>query len=301
LTLTFASVVRALSATLAAEAAIYVEPTSMTYDGASLNPTFYSRHFKTSTLGSVKLTMNGDLMLGTPQAIANAVSSVTYTQATSLPAASIYVTDATGATKTGGFNADALASSLVLAVPGDAILDTSRSVNAASTTKTVTAIGTAAVSTTRSKLYGRSIYVPGYTGGGGAGQFTNNGVKVTGMPSGFLFGDWTCEGWFYQQNWGSTLFRLGSGSAANNTTTNPTVIFQFAEGSNSGFLDISGSAQYRATFTSATFVLNQWVHVAVVRRASPSGFTVYANGSAVALTVTGTVTQPAVDPGMAAP
>ncbi|NDC41503.1 MAG: hypothetical protein EBZ77_08135, partial [Chitinophagia bacterium] len=212
LTLTFASVVRAVTSTLASAAGIYVEPTSMTYDGASLNPTFYSRHFKTSTLGSVKLTLNGDLMLGTPQAIANAVSSVTYTQSTSLPAASIYVTDATGVTKTGGFNTDSFASSLVLAVPGDAIIDTSRSINAASTTKTVAAFGTSVVvvSTTRSKLYGKSIYIPGYTGTGGAGQFTNNGVKVTGMPSGFLFGDWTCEGWFYIQNWYSTLYRRGA-------------------------------------------------------------------------------------------
>jgi hypothetical protein len=62
-------------------------------------------------------------------------------------------------------------------------------------------------------------------------------------------------------------------------------------------LDDTG-AVFQAQFPTAAFPLNQWVHVAVVRRASPSGFTLYANGTAVTLNVYGNVaTKPTSDPG----
>jgi hypothetical protein len=57
-------------------------------------------------------------------------------------------------------------------------------------------------------------------------------------------------------------------------------------------VEIGGGAVYQAYFWN-TFTLNQWVHLAVVRRASPSGFTVYVNGTAVTLNINGNVaTQP---------
>jgi len=290
LTLTWASFSCTLSSTLATVIGTYTSPTTLTYDGASLNPTFYSRHFKHGTAGSVKLMFNGELILGSPQSITNAVSSITYTQINTPPAASIYITDSTGATKTGGYNSDSFASYLILAVPGDAILDTSASINGASLTKTVTTLGSAVVSTTRSKIYGKSIYVPGWTG-------VNSGLKITGMPSGFLYGDWTFEGWFYIQALSSTIFRLGVGNNAYSTTANPTVRF----GSSSTiftWLEISGGAVYQAYFPNSAYSLNQWVHFAVVRRANPSGFTVYVNGIAVTLTVNANVsTQPTSNPG----
>ena len=302
LSLTLVGLSCVLSSTLATISNTYTSPTTLTYDGSSLNPTFYSRHFKNATLGSVKLIVDGELILGSPQAITNAVSSVTYTQVNTPLTASIYVTNSTGTTKTGGYNSDSFASSLILSIPGDASIDTSTSINPSSSTKTLTLFGSSTVlSTTRSKFYGKSIYVPGYSGSSGAlGAFTNNGVKVTGMPSGFLSGDWTFEGWFYQQAWNSTLFQLGSGNNTYNTTTNPTV--RFGSGSGQTFLEISGGAQYQASFVNSvyasTYALNQWVHLAVVRLANPSGFTVYINGVSVALTINRTVgTQPAVDPG----
>jgi hypothetical protein len=206
---------------------------------------------------------------------------------------SIYTTNGSGTTKTGGYNSDSLASSLVLAVPGDALLDVSASVGTSSTTKIVTAFGSANVSSARSKFYGQSLAAYGWVG-------ANTGFKITGMPSGFLNGDWTYEGWYYNQARAAGLFKLGHGTAQGglyNATTNPTVRVTL-ENASTGWLEISGGAVYQANFSVASFPLNQWVHLALVRRASPSGFTLYANGTAVTLNIYGNVaTQPTSDPG----
>jgi hypothetical protein len=210
----------------------------------------------------------------------------------------IYTTNGSGTTKTGGYNPDSFASSLVLAVPGDAVLDVSASVGTSSTTKTVTVVQSASVSSTRSKFYGQSLLVPGVVGPHSAGAFVNTGFKITGMPSGFLYGDWTCEMWFYLYGWNTCFFKLGLGtsSSAANTSTNPTVSLVCVNGSQT-WVEVSGAALYQAYFWN-TFTLNQWVHLAVVRRASPSGFTVYVNGTAVTLNINGNVaTQPTSSPG----
>ena len=209
---------------------------------------------------------------------------------------SIYTTNGSGTTRTGGFNPDSFASALVLAIPGDAVLDVSASVGTSSTTKAVTVVQSASVSSTRSKFYGQSLLVPGVVGPHQAGAFVNTGFKITGMPSGFLYGDWTFESWFYLYDWNTWFFRLGSGSAAYNSSTNPTVGLMASQSALS-YLEISGGALYQAYFWN-TFTLNQWVHIAVVRRASPSGFTVYVNGTAVTLNINGNVaTQPTSSPG----
>ena len=205
-------------------------------------------------------------------------------------AASIHVTNSTGATKTGGYNSDSFASSLVLAVPGDTILDVSASLNASSSTKTITVVGSASVSSARSKYYGQSLAMPGWVGS------TNTGFKITGMPSGFLYGDWTCEGWFYNQAWYTCYFKLGLGVPAYSATTNPAFTLVSTNASTT-YLEISGGAIYQSYFAQP-FTLNEWVHLAVVRRASPSGFTVYVNGTAMALTVNNNLgTQPTSNPG----
>ena len=205
---------------------------------------------------------------------------------------SIYTTNLSGTTKTGGFNSDSFASSLVLAVPGDALLDVSASVGTSSSTKTVTVVGSANVSSVRSKFYGQSLAAYGWVG-------ANTGYKITGMPSGFLYGDWTFEGWYYNQAWGAGIFTLGHGTAHGglyNATTNPAVRMTF-EYAWSGWLEISGGAVYQAYF-SPDVTLNQWVHIAVVRRVSPSGFTLYINGTSRTLNINGMVaSQPTSDPG----
>ena len=207
---------------------------------------------------------------------------------------SIYATNLSGTTKTGGYNADSLASSLVLAVPGDALLDVSASVGTSSSTKTVTVVGSANVSSARSKYYGQSLAAYGWV------SYANTGFKITGMPSGFLYGDWTFEGWYYNQAWGAGLFKLGHGTAnggSGNTTTNPTVRVCL-ESLAQGWLEVSGGAVYQGSFSCTSFPLNQWVHVAVVRRASPSGLTLYANGTLVPHTINNNVaTKPTSDPG----
>ena len=205
-------------------------------------------------------------------------------------AASIHATNLTGATKTGGYNSDSFASSLVLAVPGDTIMDVSASLNASSSTKTITVVGSASVSSSQSKYYGQSLAVPGWVGS------TNTGFKITEMPSGFLYGDWTCEGWFYLHAWYACYFKLGLGVPAYSATTNPAFTLVSTNAS-STYVEISGGAIYQSYFTQP-FTLNQWVHLAVVRRASPSGFTVYVNGTAMALTVNNNLgTQPTSNPG----
>jgi hypothetical protein len=125
----------------------------------------------------------------------------------------------------------------------------------------------------------------------------NTGFKITGMPSGFLYGDWTFEGWFYLYGWNTWFFRLGSATSNSAyASTNPTVSLTASQSALS-YLEISGGALYQAYFSN-TFTLNQWVHLAVVRRASPSGFTVYVNGTAVTLNINGNVaTQPTSSPG----
>jgi hypothetical protein len=204
-------------------------------------------------------------------------------------ARSIYTTNSAGTTKTGGYNSDSFASALVLAVPGDAVLDVSASLNGSSSTKTITVIGSASVSSARSKYYGQSLFLPGWVG-------SATGYKVTNMPSGFMFGDWTCEGWFYNTAWYTCYFMLGKGSPGTSTSLNPSFTL-VSTSATVTYVEISGGELYQAYF-SQPFTLNQWVHLAVVRRASPSGFTVYVNGTAVTLTINNNVaTQPTSSPG----
>ena len=277
----------------------YVMPTTMTYDGSSINQGTFGTGFgfKQNVSSDVILTF-ARLYRGNPPNISNAYSSVTYTQPSSSVFPPIYITSSTGA-KIGGVNSDPFASWLVLAIPGNALLDVSNSINSSSTTKGVYAFGTGVVtSITQSKFYGSSIYIPGWVAS------ANTGIKVTGMPTGFLYGDWTAEGWFYLTTLNTaTLFKLGvctNPSSVSNTTTNPTIRL-LIESATTSWVEITAGAYYQASFSSSVFAINQWFHVALVRSASPGNkgiFTVFVNGTARTLTQNiATGTRPVGDPG----
>jgi hypothetical protein len=277
----------------------YVMPTTMTYDGSSINQATFGTGFgfKQNVSSDVILTF-ARLYTGNPPNISNAYSSVTYTQPSSSVFPPIYITSSTGA-KIGGVNSDPFASWLVLAIPGNALLDVSNSINSSSTTKGVYAFGSGVVtSITQSKFYGSSIYIPGWVAS------ANTGIKVTGMPTGFLYGDWTAEGWFYLTTLNTaTLFKLGvctNPSSVSNTTTNPTIRL-LIESATTSWVEITAGAYYQASFSSSVFAINQWFHVALVRSASPGNkgiFTVFVNGTARTLTQNlATGTRPVGDPG----
>jgi hypothetical protein len=271
----------------------------MTYDGSSINQATFGTGFgfKQNVSSDVILTF-ARLYRGNPPNISNAYSSVTYTQPSSSVFPPIYITSSTGA-KIGGVNSDPFASWLVLAIPGNVLLDVSNSINSSSTTKGVYAFGSGVVtSITQSKFYGSSIYIPGWVAS------ANTGIKVTGMPTGFLYGDWTAEGWFYLTTLSrATLFKLGvctNPSSVSNTTTNPTIRL-LIESATTSWIEITAGAYYQASFSSSVFAINQWFHVALVRSASPGNkgiFTVFVNGTARTLTQNlATGTRPVGDPG----
>jgi hypothetical protein len=277
----------------------YVMPTTMTYDGSSINQGTFGTGFgfKQNVSSDVILSF-ARLYRGNPPNISNAYSSVTYTQPSSAVFPPIYITSSTGA-KIGGVNSDPFASWLVLAIPGNALLDVSNSINSSSTTKGVYAFGSGVVtSITQSKFYGSSIYIPGWVAS------ANTGIKVTGMPTGFLYGDWTAEGWFYLTTLNTaTLFKLGvctNPSSVSNTTTNPTIRL-LIESATTSWVEITAGTYYQASFSSSVFAINQWFHVALVRSASPGNkgiFTVFVNGTARTLTQNlATGTRPVGDPG----
>ncbi|NDC41504.1 MAG: hypothetical protein EBZ77_08140, partial [Chitinophagia bacterium] len=277
----------------------YVMPTTVAYDGKTINQATFGTGFgfKQGTASDLTLSF-ARLYFGNPPSIANAYSSITYTQPSSASSPSIYVTSSTG-TKLGTATVyDAFAGWLVLAVPGDAVSDVSATINPASSTKTVTAIGTASTTTTRSKFYGTSLSVPGWTGS------ANTGFKVTSMPTGFAYEDYTVEGWFYLTSLSAaTLFKLGvctNTASLTNTTTNPTVHLR-VESTTYSWVEITNGSYYQARFASTVFTVNTWTHVALVRQASPGNkgtFAVYVNGTAVTLTlVTNLGTRPVGDPG----
>jgi hypothetical protein len=277
----------------------YVMPTTMTYDGSSINQGTFGTGFgfKQNVSSDVILTF-ARLYRGNPPNISNAYSSVTYIQPSSSVFPPIYITSSTGA-KIGGVNSDPFASWLVLAIPGNALLDVSNSINSSSTTKGVYAFGSGVITTiTQSKFYGSSIYIPGWVAS------ANTGIKVTGMPTGFLYGDWTAEGWFYLTTLNTaTLFKLGvctNPSSISNTTTNPTIRL-LIESATTSFIEITAGLYYQANFSSSVFAINQWFHVALVRSTSPGNkgiFTVFVNGTARILTQNlATGTRPVGDPG----
>ena len=266
----------------------YTIPTTMTYSAATA--------VRVGVASTVDLTF-ARLYYGHPPSIASAYTSVTYTQPSSASCPSIYVTSSTGA-KVGGVASDPFAGWLVLAIPGNALVDVSYSVNPTSTTKTVTAFG-ATTSDVRVMLYDKSMHVPGWNATTGR----NTGIKVTGMPPGFLNGDWTVEGWFYLTSTGAALFNLGKCTDPmniSNTLTNPTVRL-IVENSVNSWIEVSSGYYYQARFDSSVFTTNQWTHVALVRRASPGdrgAFSLYVGGSVVSLTVKlATGTRPVGDPG----
>jgi hypothetical protein len=277
----------------------YVMPTTMTYDGSSINQSSFGTGFgfKQNVTSDVILTF-ARLYSGNPPNISNAYSILTYTQPSSAVFPPIYITSSTGA-KIGGVNSDPFASWLVLAIPGNALLDVSNSINSSSTTKGVYAFGSGVVTTiTQSKFYGSSIYIPGWVAS------ANTGIKVTGMPTGFLYGDWTAEGWFYLTTLNTaTLFKLGvctNPSSISNTTTNPTIRL-LIETATTSWVEITAGLYYQANFSSSVFAINQWFHVALVRSTSPGNkgiFTVFVNGTARTLTQNlATGTRPVGDPG----
>jgi hypothetical protein len=184
---------------------------------------------------------------------------------------SIYTTNASGTTKTGGFNPDSSASSLVVALPFDSYTDVSASINAGTYAKSISPkSGSSILTTASAKFYGitRSS-VNGYSS-----------VLVTNMPSNYLSGDFTFETWLYpngaRNGWsifgsdpyargvtcvmdGSTLFlRVSNGSIGNvinSTVANPMPNVQwshFAMTKSGGTYTVYVNGIARITATSAT-------------------------------------------------
>jgi len=107
------------------------------------------------------------------------------------------------------------------------------------------------ISSTTSKFYSNSLYVPG----------NNGGVYYLGDPLLWIeYGDWTFEGWYYRlssQTGNARLF----GSVVNGDQTFPGADCYMDGGGTSVFGDGS------ATNFSLTLTTDAWVHVAFVRHA----------------------------------
>jgi hypothetical protein len=225
------------------------------------------------------------------------VSSIRTAYKGASPVKSIYVTDASGM-RTSGYSADASASSLVVAWPCDGVVDVSHNINAASATKTITMKPNATVVATASaKYYGAALYTDTLV-------TANRSAIISGLPSGYLNGDFTFEAWIRPQASGGYVFGslpLGygiSGFVDNRSWNTP----NHADGL--GTLHQTGAAQVSVelsqggfrniTSTSSSFVsvmgeLNaydalplvhdQWSHYALTKEGNK--YSVYINGIAV--------------------
>ena len=176
---------------------------------------------------------------------------------------SIYATNLAGTTKTGGYNPDSSAASLIVALPFDSYTEVSSSINTSTYAKAVSPkSGSSIVTTAAAKFYGvtRSS-VNGYSS-----------VLVTNMPSNYLSGDFTFEAWVYPNGARNGWAVFGSDP--------------YARGVN---VVMSGSALYmRVSNGSIGNIINstvanpmpnvQWSHFAMTK--SGGTYTVYVNGVA---------------------
>jgi hypothetical protein len=176
---------------------------------------------------------------------------------------SIYTTNASGTTKTGGFNPDSSASSLVVALPFDSYTDVSTSINAGTYAKSISPkSGSSILTTASAKFYGitRSS-VNGYSS-----------VLVTNMPSNYLSGDFTFEAWVYpngaRNGWaifGSDPIARGAALALDGST----FYLRVSNGSFGNIVNVSVTNPIPNV---------QWSHVAMTK--SGGTYTVYVNGTA---------------------
>jgi hypothetical protein len=235
-------------------------------------------------------------LLGVCNGSGAVVSSIRTAYKGASPVKSIYVTDASGM-RTSGYNNDASASSLVVAWPCDGTVDVSHNINTASTTKTVTLMSNATVVTTaNAKYYGAAFYT-------NQPQTANRSVTISGLPSGYLDGDFTFEAWIRPQGVGGYVFGslpLGYGVSGyvENRMATPTPNQQDGLGTlhpNGGAIlgvNVSQNGNYRAiTATNSNFasvmqalnaydafpcVSDQWSHYAYTKRGYT--YSVYING-----------------------
>jgi hypothetical protein len=176
---------------------------------------------------------------------------------------SIYATNASGTTKTGGFNPDSSASSLLVALPFDSYTDVSASINAGTYAKTVSPkSGSSILTTASAKFYG--ITRSSVNG--------NSSVLVTNMPSNYLSGDFTFEAWVRPayRNGGHIIFGsdpVWRGLWLAISTTD--FLFRASNGSPGNVVVMS------ATVSMPT---DQWVHLAATKGGGT--YTVYVNGTA---------------------
>ena len=156
--------------------------------------------------------------------------------------------------------------SVSLLLHGDGTNGSTTITDSSPTTKTVTAVGNAQISTAEKKFGTGSIYFDG----------TGDYVVASNNAGFTLPGDYTIELWIYPQAFGANpgIFCLGSYTIGNNG-------FQLFH-SSSRLLLYANGATFLTSSLNPLSTAGSWQHVAVVRQGTGSGNTVlYVNGTSI--------------------
>ena len=159
-----------------------------------------------------------------------------------------------------------------LLLHGDGTNGSTTIVDSSSSSKTVTAVGDAQISTAQSKFGGSSIYFDG----------SGDGLTCAASPSfDFGTGDFTVEFWLYQIATGINVTVID-----NNYATAPNFTLQSASSSLNFSLYLNGLST--VITESSSHSLNTWHHYAIVRNGtSAPNVRIFRDGTSVA---TGTYT-----------